>query len=238
MPFFSIITINLNNASGLEKTITSVLNQQFTDREFIIIDGASTDGSIQVLKKYESQLTYWVSEKDSGIYNAMNKGIDKSYGNYILFLNSGDCLYDNNVLQKIYNLRPSEQLVYGDMIIAENDGKTRKGIMPDSLNEIHLYKDTLWHPVTFIQSGVFKEFGNYNEEYRLAGDYEFFLRLILKYRCTYRHIPLVVSVFDNSGMSSNPQNRKLLMDERLKAQKKYFNILLLALFRLYSFVRK
>ena len=88
--FFSIITINRNNAKGLEDTIQSVLSQDRNLYEFIIIDGASSDNSLEVIKKYESQIHYYISEPDTGIYNAMNKGIDKAKGEYAIFMNSGD----------------------------------------------------------------------------------------------------------------------------------------------------
>ena len=98
----SIITINLNNASGLEKTIQSVINQTYKDFEFIVIDGASTDGSVEVIKKYSSGINYWVSESDTGIYNAMNKGIRKAQGEYCLFLNSADYLFSPNLISAVY----------------------------------------------------------------------------------------------------------------------------------------
>jgi glycosyltransferase involved in cell wall biosynthesis len=97
----SIITINYNNRDGLEKTIRSVIDQRFTDFEFIVIDGGSTDGSVDNIRKYENKINYWCSEKDAGIYNAQNKGIKKAKGEYCLFLNSGDFLYNEDVLNKI-----------------------------------------------------------------------------------------------------------------------------------------
>lgn len=97
---FSIITINYNNCEGLEKTIQSVIEQSYKGYEYIVIDGGSTDGSIDIIKKYEPSITFWVSEKDSGIYNAMNKGIRHSTGEYLNFMNSGDTFYEPEVLKK------------------------------------------------------------------------------------------------------------------------------------------
>ena len=99
----SIITINFNDAKGLEKTIQSVINQTYKDFEYIVVDGASTDGSVDVIKKYSNKLTHWVSEPDTGIYNAMNKGTRMASGEYCLYLNSGDFLADNDVLEKAFN---------------------------------------------------------------------------------------------------------------------------------------
>ena len=106
MPKLSIITINLNNAQGLEKTIKSVVSQTYSDYEYIIIDGASTDGSVDVIQEYRNKITYWVSEPDTGIYNAMNKGILKATGEYCQFLNSGDILVDNNVTERMLSDMP------------------------------------------------------------------------------------------------------------------------------------
>src|SRR5512145_3080868 len=90
----SIITVNLNNSIGLERTISSVVNQNFCDFEYIIIDGARTEGRLNVIKRYNERLKFWISEPDKGIYDAMNKGLLKATGDYLLFLNSGDFLYD------------------------------------------------------------------------------------------------------------------------------------------------
>ena len=110
MPKLSIITVNLNKAKGLQKTIESVIFQTFTDYEYIIIDGGSTDGSKQIIEQYADKITYWVSEPDSGIYNGMNKGIKVAKGEYCLFLNSEDYLLSNEILQNVRNL--VQQLLY------------------------------------------------------------------------------------------------------------------------------
>ena len=134
MPFFSIITINLNNSTGLEKTIQSVTTQLFSDFEFIIIDGGSTDNSIDVIKKYESEITSWVSEKDNGIYDAQNKGIAKANGTYCLFLNSGDYLFSKDALKKVFDSNLTEDIVYGNIIYHENGSTDRKKSFPDNLS--------------------------------------------------------------------------------------------------------
>lgn len=110
----SIITVNLNDKTGLEKTIKSVISQSFSDFEFIIIDGESTDGSIDIINQYKSKISYWVSEKDSGIYNAMNKGIRQAKGEYLYFLNSGDALHNENVLHHIFNDDPHAPFICGN----------------------------------------------------------------------------------------------------------------------------
>ena len=116
MPKLSVITINFNNAIGLEKTIKSVIEQKFTDFEFVIIDGDSSDGSKEIIKKYSNKISYWVSEKDKGIYNAQNKGIERAIGEYCLFLNSGDYLVDTTVFQTVFSEKRTQDIIYGDMI--------------------------------------------------------------------------------------------------------------------------
>ena len=115
MKKLSIITINRNNSAGLHKTIESVVSQTFTDYEYIIIDGASTDGSVDIIKQYANKITSWVSEPDKGIYNAMNKGILKATGEYLLFLNSGDSLHTYNVLNEIFRKEINSKIILGDV---------------------------------------------------------------------------------------------------------------------------
>ena len=107
----SIITINFNDREGLDKTIQSVINQAYKEFEYIVIDGASTDGSVDVIKKYADKLTHWVSEPDSGIYNAMNKGTQMASGEYCLYLNSGDFLAEDDVLERLFENDFNEDIV-------------------------------------------------------------------------------------------------------------------------------
>src|SRR5574344_588656 len=113
MPVISIITVNKDNCAGLKFTIDSVLCQTFKDYEWIVIDAASTDGSVELIKQYQEHISYWVSEPDGGIYAGMNKGILKATGEYILFLNSGDLLVNNEVLQSIVDLSLLGDVVLG-----------------------------------------------------------------------------------------------------------------------------
>lgn len=221
MPKLSIITINYNNSPGLEKTIKSVLKQSFLDYEYIVIDGGSTDESLQVLNNYNNKLSIWVSEKDTGIYNAMNKGILKCQGEYCLFLNSGDWLKDARVLQKVFSTPAVADIIYGDMIIDWGKGKLRLGTMPNQISLYQMYTDTLWHPVTFIKKRLFSLYGPYDETFKLVGDYEFFFRTIIDKKVTTQHLHLPISVFATNGLSSLPENKKLEISERTRVIQKY-----------------
>lgn len=234
MPEISIITVCLNDKIGLEKTIQSVITQTFYDYEFIIVDGGSTDGSLEVLNKYSDRITNWVSEKDMGIYDAMNKGISKSKGRYCLFLNAGDYLAEENVLEEFYKWGRKEDIVYGDMIL-KNKGNTETLMKsPDSVSMRRMLADTIWHPVSFINRKLFEQYGQYDLQFRIVADYEFFVRTIIKEKVTTFHIPKVISIFDDSGISSDMNYRAELIKERNRVQDLYFNPFLLYCFRLYS----
>lgn len=131
MPKLSIITVNLNNREGLRKTIESVICQSFSDYEYIIIDGGSTDGSKELIELYQNKVTYWISETDKGIYNAMNKGIKTGKGDYCLFLNSGDWLVNSTVIEKEFSDSKQADIIYGNTIFSKIDGSNYRG---DCLN--------------------------------------------------------------------------------------------------------
>ncbi|MBN8694536.1 MAG: glycosyltransferase [Bacteroidetes bacterium] len=214
MAKFSIITINYNNSIGLEKTMSSVFNQTFKDFEYIVIDGGSQDGSKELIEKNASRISKWISEKDSGIYNAQNKGAKIATGEYCLFLNSGDYFADNLVLQKVSEAGLSEDFVYGDLLLENNHGQIEKAFSPDKLNVHHFMISTLWHPCTFIRREVFVKYGYYKENYKITADYEFFIRTILKHKLKYKHLSLFVAVFNTGGIGSTDTNRKLQEKER------------------------
>lgn len=193
----SIITINYNNRDGLKKTIESVINQTFQDYEYIIIDGGSTDGSIDVIKEFLDRITYWISEKDSGIYNAMNKGVLVAHGEYVQFLNSGDILYNENVLANVFAIPFREDIVCGNLLF--DNGKIWE--VPDDVTMEFFLNGSLPHPSSFIKRVLFEEHA-YNEQFKIAGDWEFFVfHLVLK-NALYNKINIKIAVFDTNGISS------------------------------------
>jgi glycosyltransferase involved in cell wall biosynthesis len=220
-PKISIITVNYNNKTGLDKTIQSVLNQSYSNIEYIVIDGDSTDGSKDILTHYKDQISHTVSEPDLGIYNAMNKGIMAASGDYLLFLNSGDNLIDNLVIEKAISCGMKEDLVYGDIVYV-NGEETRDWIAADVLSFQTFYEHTIPHPATFIKRGLFNLVGLYSEEYKIVSDWEFFLMAICRYNCSYKHINLMISQFYLDGISGDPNNYKKLLVERETILKKHF----------------
>ena len=197
----SIITINLNNKEGLTKTIESVVNQTYFDKiEYIIIDGGSTDGSVDVIKEFADKISYWVSEQDNGIYNAMNKGIKLATGDYFLFLNSGDYLSQNNVIERVFPyLEDGYDMVYGNEWKVKAGSAQYEAKYPDKLSESFFKMTTLPHQSTFIKRELLND--DYDENYKVISDWLFFLK-IFRNKATYKHMPFIVSVYNCDGISS------------------------------------
>jgi glycosyltransferase involved in cell wall biosynthesis len=216
-PVLSIITVNLNDKEGLDKTISSVVAQTFSNYEFIVIDGGSSDDSPEIIKKFVEKITFSVSQKDNGPYDAMNKGIAKASGDFCLFLNAGDIFCDSHVLENIFNRDFSEDIIYGNMMFDSGNGICVPGLMPEKISVHQMLTDTLWHPTSFIRRSLFQKFGMYNTEYKIVADYEFFFRTIIMNGVSTRHIPLFISVFKNyNGLSSTIDNHGLIKSEKEK----------------------
>lgn len=216
MPLFSVITINYNNAAGLKQTISSVVSQSFPDFEFIVIDGLSTDGSIACVEA-EPRINSWLSESDKGIYDAQNKGILKASGDYLLFLNSGDVLVNKDVLQKVSTHLVSRQSFYYGNLILQKNGILENHVAPEVIDIDFILNSTFWHPCVFIKSNLFKDFGLYNTSFKIAGDYEFFVRCLIKPGITSAYLNEFITLFDGSGLSNNSENSSLVLQEREKA---------------------
>lgn len=211
----SIITVNYNNKSGLEKTIQSVVSQNFTGYEYIIIDGYSDDGSKEVIKRYKDRIDYWISEPDKGIYNAMNKGIIKAKGEYLQFLNSGDWLVDKFVLKKMFTEFPECDLLYGNCRLIMPDGKIiLKRPEEKKLSFRTFYMGTINHQSAFISKNLFKKYGLYDENLKIASDWKFFLKAIGLNRSKSFYKDIDVVYYNRDGISSS--NKDLLISERKK----------------------
>lgn len=212
----TIVTINLNNCKGLQKTIESVLHQDFSEFEYIIVDGDSTDNSVETIKNAAELATvpfYWISEPDNGIYEAMNKGIRMSKGEYLLFLNSGDFLVDNDVLNKVFQIGFSDDITIGNCDVSRNGKVIFHAIPPDEISFAAFYGRTIPHQSAFIKRSLFKKFGLYNENLRLHSDYEFFIKTLIINNCSYHHIPLTIANYNLEGLSSSKNSKTTLKTE-------------------------
>jgi len=221
-PMLSIITINLNNRDGLRKTIESVVSQTSRSFEYIVIDGGSVDGSKELIESYGSKITYWQSKKDKGIYNAMNQGIEHANGEYCLFLNSGDYLLKDAVIESVLPYLIEWDLVCGN-ILFEGLGDEIAESIPPTISLDFMYYASLWHPATFIRRSLFRQFGKYNEDFKIAADYEFFLKLIAGGTIKVKAIELLVAAHQRDGISSLPKFQHLNKQERKWAQKMHLS---------------
>jgi len=199
----SIITVNLNNVKGLQQTIDSVLCQTWTDFEWLIIDGGSTDGSRELIETTASscsKISFWCSEPDKGIYNAMNKGIVKAKGDYLLFLNSGDCLVNSGTLENTSTfLNNDYEIIVGK--IQNVDFQIREPFIAMQ----HLYKSSLPHQASFISKKSFDKYGFYKESLKIASDWEFFLRVLVRENSSFKILDLTISKMQEGGISSNKE---------------------------------
>lgn len=210
----SVITVNYNNKAGLQRTIDSVVCQTWRDFEWIVIDGGSTDGSKQLIEQYQQHFAYWCSEPDGGVYNAMNKGIARAKGDYLLFLNSGDALYDENVLQTIDDIHSSADIITGQAIRMDTNELLRQY---DKNLLIQLYLDTLNHQATFIKRELFKD-TCYDESLKIVSDWKFWMEAILWKRASVDVVDIVIARQDMNGISGGNivQNVTLQQWEREK----------------------
>lgn len=212
---YSVITINYNNCKGLHQTIDSVLGQTFQDFEYIIIDGGSTDGSVEILKEYGDKIHFWVSESDNGIYNAMNKGVAQAHGEYCIFMNSGDCFYNCQVLSRIYHYYSNEDIIVGKVAIDNSDSI----ISPPPKGEFtmyHLYSGSIPHQGSFIRTELLRKYP-YDEELKIASDWKFFVQTLILDNSSIRYVDVFVARYDTGGIGlSHPELMKREKDEYLK----------------------
>ena len=213
MPKLSIITINYNNLSGLKQTLESVVNQTFQDFEYVVIDGGSTDGSCAYLEAHTEALSYWVSEPDTGVYQAMNKGLQQAHGDYVLFLNSGDHFLAPDGLETAQTYLTDFDLVYFNLKVIEAS-KIYIKTYPSVLSFAYFVKDTLPHPATFIKKSLFDCVGLYREDFKITSDWAFFLDAVCAKQASYKHVDRTLAVFYRDGMSSQTTNASVIFNEK------------------------
>ena len=224
---FTIITINYNNHIGLFHTIKSVVSQTYRDFEFVVIDGGSSDDSVDVIKDFDNQITYWVSEKDRGIYHAMNKGVAQAHGDYCIFMNSGDCFYDSGVLGRVVNSSATEDIIVGKVSIDEYDHI----ISPPPLNGLtfyHLYSGAIPHQGAFIKTNLLRKYP-YDENLKISSDWKFFVQALIIDNRSIRYLDIFVSRYDMNGVSSS--NPELMRKEKDEILNKLFPIRVLEDYR-------
>lgn len=237
---FTLITINRNNALGLENTMRSVVNQTYKEFEYIVIDGASTDGSVEVIKEYEPRFAHlkWVSEPDSGIYNAMNKGLRMASSDYVQVLNSGDCLAASDVTERMLvelEKKGDLSILYGNMIKCFPNGKriVDKGFAGQEITMLGMYTGTLNHDPTYIRRDLFEKYGYYDENLKIVSDWKWYLQAIVLGGEKPRYVDLDVTLFDMTGISET--NKELDKAERKQVLEQLLPKAVLADYEKYAF---
>lgn len=221
-PLLSVITI-CKNEPFIEATCQSVVSQTYQDFEWIVIDGASTDNTLDTLSKYQYRINTLVSEPDSGVYNAMNKGIAKAKGQYLLFLNGGDMLYAPDTLKNVMPFLESgnADIFYGDSYrLFEEEEKCFIKTYPEKLVKNFFLDNTLAHQSSFIKREMFARFGLYREDFKIVSDKEKWL-CFMENGAKFTHLPFVCSYFRMNGISRLPT--ELLKQEKIRMLEQYFD---------------
>ena len=220
MKKLSIITINYNNAVGLQRTIDSIVNQTFTDYEWIIVDGGSTDGSKEILEKYKEHFAWWCSEPDKGVYNAMNKGIAHATGEYVNFMNSGDIFATSTILNEVFTADHDADILVGVMAHGYIDGWQQNiPSIPPCLRWWELYQQGIGHQSEFAKRDLFKQ-RMFDESFRIAADWDWNAYFIAAKRVKTEFIPLIISVYEDGGISAKQKN--IVANEKDIIQQRYF----------------
>lgn len=214
----SVITINRNDATGLARTLASTLGAHLDtgDWEQVVVDGASTDGSMDALAPYRGnpRLASAISEPDAGRYDAMNKGAARAKGDFLLFLNAGDELV-TGALEKFLRMEYAADLVYGHLLVRWPDGSLRRKEYPEPsrVDAVWFLAESLPHPATFVSAALFRRIGGYDPLFRIVSDAKFFLDAV-RSGARLARLPFPVAVFDRSGISTDPAFAALHRRER------------------------
>lgn len=198
-PLVSIIIVTYNAGATIAGAIDSVINQTYKNIELIIIDGQSSDNTVLIVKKYGDKISYFISEKDNGIYDAMNKGIAAAKGEWILFLGADDALYTPTVVKQIFDDSTvnAVDFLYGDVEFTSN--KRRYGAQK---NYQQLIEQNICHQAIFYKRTIFSVIGNYNIRYSILADYELNLRVFRQPLLQTKYTPVIVTLFNDKGASN------------------------------------
>lgn len=225
-PLISIITAVYNGEGFIENAIQSVLSQTYPHIEYIIIDGGSTDKTVSIIETYQNKLHYWISEKDKGVYDAWNKGLAKANGEWIAFLGADDVFYNNNVIEEAtpdlnIALNRNIRYVYGKVQLMSVSGKKfiEEWGIPWEESKKNIFRNmTLTHCGAFHHKSLFKEYGNFDDTFKITGDYEFILREFSKQRSAY-FIDRPITAMRAGGISANLKHKLTVAKENIKALK-------------------
>jgi len=212
MDKISVITVTYNAAATLEHAIKSVLAQTYPHVEYIIIDGESSDGTVQILEKYKQELSYCISEKDNGIYDAMNKGIAAAQGDWIYFLGADDVFYDKDVLKKAFDTPGIQE---ADFVYGNTRLKSNGSFFGASRTYYQLIGRNINHQAIFYKRSIFAQVGLYDLSYKVLADYDLNLRIFREESLVKKYIPLDISIFNDQGGASNIKIDNIFFRDKL-----------------------
>lgn len=222
----SVITVCKNAKDTIEQTLLSLFSQSYKNWELILIDGSSDDGTIEIVKKHESKIHYFVSEPDSGIYNAMNKGLKHVSGDFVFFLNANDTLYSSDVLEKVTDeliAHPDIRLLFGNINTVSPDKLTSKIISYETLKDgSYFMNNNICHQSIFYEKKLFEQIGLYEESYKIASDLDFNIKCLLTHKVKTKYLPITIANFQLGGLSSNLKTEQLMRDENNKIKNIHF----------------
>ena len=226
----SIITVVRNNKETIRDAIESVLSQNYENVKYIIIDGNSIDGTVEIIRSYANKIDKFVSEKDNGLYDAMNKGINIADGDIIGFLNSDDLYIDSDVLSKVareFIAQPSLDACYADLVYVDH-GSTSRVIRywKSSKFSLGLFSKG-WsppHPTFFVSRRVYEKFGNFNIQYHIASDIELMIRFLEVYKIDVKYIPQLLVKMRYGGISNKSIKNMLNLNQEILGALDYHNL--------------
>lgn len=219
----SLLTVSFNSASTIKDTIESIRSQDYKNIEYIVVDGNSKDGTVEIIKSYDSFISKWISEQDKGIYDAMNKAIQLATGDVVGILNSDDFYFNDQIVSQIANAFSDEKVdvVFGDLVFVD----------PNNLNKVvRKYSSAKWHPAkfargfmpahptVFIRRKYYEQFGLFKTDYKIAADYELLIRFLYVHQLKYKYLPITMVKMRRGGVSSrNWKSNFILNDEIIRA---------------------
>ena len=219
----SIITVVYNNVNNIEDTILNVLKvkENYKNLEYLVIDGGSSDGTVDVIQKYQSGIDFWMSEPDEGIYDAMNKGITNANAEWIIFMNSGDLFYDNGVLNTIFDENQIERtdIIYGK---TKSKNTNRTIIPPKKVNKSYFFANTICHQSIFFNKKLFNELALYDLNYKIISDRDHLFRSCAS-NAKFKYVDTIISIWDEEGFSND--NILLFKKEVSFFRKQNFNFI-------------
>lgn len=218
----AIVTICYNDRTGLERTFASVFAQTSREFDHIVVDGGSTDGSVEMIERNTARITHWLSEPDNGIYDAQNKGWRISTARFILFLNAGDALAGPEVVERVLPYLTTEvEIAYGDVQLSRAGGIYATKSHPARITTPWLMKEVVAHQAQFIRRDLLERYDGYDTTYRIVADYALFARAFWSGQLKLVKLPYVISVFDVGGLSSAPAQKEAVAEERKGVHVRY-----------------